>query len=309
MKLIIGLLLALSAQLAFATTTDSTQFFYQGGETNKLVNLSTEKTHTEYREVQVPSTCYRTEYRYRCQMIPGQCRTVCHNGRCRRTCTPPRRICRNIPVSVPYQCTRIERHPYEVFDYFVNSNIEFSFTGDTQRASETFVVTQNGEQVEMRVQDSKKYALVLKDERRSEDFSGNTKFLNIKYLVELIDIENAKASLANGLYDVHLSGSVLTFKVGNGYNLQNFKNNIKIFKNRMLGSDTLLLDRNLAGHELEATLQGGAQVISVDLSTLGVNLPNRMRVIFDTEYNFDNKNLLNSDITDNLKASFNYIFK
>lgn len=309
MKFIIGLLLAFSTQLSLASTTDSVQFFYQGSEPTKLINLSTEKTHTEYREVQVPSTCYRTEYRYQCHMVPGHCRTVCHNGRCRRVCSPPRRVCRTIPVRIPYQCTRIERHPYEVFDYFVNSNIEFSFTGDTARAAESFTVTQNGDQVSMSVQDSQKHALVLKNERRSENLSGNTKFLNIKYLVEFVDIEDAKASLANGLYDVRLNGSVLTFKVGQGYNLQDFKNNIRIYQNRLLGSDTLLLDRNLATHEVEATVQGGAQVISIDLSTLGVNLPNRMRVIFDTEFNFDNKELLNSDITNNLKASFNYIFK
>lgn len=308
MKFFIGLSLALLSSLAFASTQDSSQFLYQGLDSSHSVNLSTEKTHTEYREVTVPSTCYRTEFRYTCRTTPGVCRTQCNRGRCHRVCSPPRRICQNIPVQIPYQCTRVERQPYEVLDFYVDSQIEFSFEGKADRASETFTVNQNGEDVNLEVASSKRYALVLKNSERLERMSGNTKFLDMKYFIELIDVESIKASLSNGLYDVSLSNGVFSFKVGPGFNISNFKNSIKLYRDRRLAGDILLVERMLANHEVQVTTNASEKVVAIDLKGLGVDLPSRLRVIFNTEYDFGNKELLNSDIKDDLKASLNYLF-
>src|SRR5690606_37379841 len=120
---------------------------------------------------------------------------------------------------------------------------------------------------------------------------------------------SVREALGNGLRDVKLTQNVLTFKAGKNYNVEDFKKHIKIFQSRMIGSDTLLLDRQLADHEIKIEEQGNDSLITIDLNQFGINLPNRMRVIFETEYALVNRGLLNQDSVSNLSSSFNYLFK
>lgn len=310
MKFFVALSFAFISQFAFANTTDTASVFYQGQSNIEQVQLSTQKTHTEYREVEVRTTCYRTDYRYQCTTQPPMCRTECRNGQCRRICSgPPRRICRNIPVQVPYSCTRIERQPYQVFDYYVDSNIEFNFEGDVTSAAETFKVTQRGEEVSVNVAASNRYALVLKDTMRSEEMSGNTKFLDIRYFIELVDLANAKEALRNGLREIKLTQNVLTFRAGKGYAVEDFTKHLKLYQSRVIGSDTLLLDRQLADHEITIEEQASDSLVTIDLNQFGINLPNRLKVIFETEYALAGRGLMNQDSVSNLSANFNYLFK
>ena len=310
MKFFVALLISLMSQTIFADTIDRAEVFYQGQAESEQVQLATEKTHTEYREVEVRTTCYRTDYRYQCSQRPPVCRSVCNRGHCRRVCSgPARRVCRNIPVRVPYSCTRLESRPYEVFDYYVNSQIELNFEGETNAAAETFKITQKGEEVQLDAVASQRYALILKDTMRSEEMSGNTKFLDLRYFIELVDLTEARESVANGLRDVKLTQNILTFRAGKNYAGESFSKHLKIIRSKMIGSDTTLLDRQLADHEIKIEEQGEDSLVTIDLDQFGIELPKRMKVIFETEYSLGGEGLLNRDSLTGLSGSFNYLFK
>ena len=72
-KFILMLSLFSISSFAFADTTAFERFLYEGLEDSKDVQLQTEKTRTEYLNVEVPSTCYRTVWRTRCHTRPPHC--------------------------------------------------------------------------------------------------------------------------------------------------------------------------------------------------------------------------------------------
>lgn len=310
MKMALTLILFVLSASTFARSIDTRSFYFDGRDIVKTFNLDTEKTHVEYREVRVPSTCYRTEYRYQCQTMPGQCQTVCRApGQCERRCSPPQRVCRNVPVQVPYSCTRIVREPYDVFDYYVRSQVDFTFIGDIYGTSENFTLTQNQENLSLSVRDSKRFAISARQTSRGDSFNGNTKFIRAHYEVELINIEKSREAFRRGFYDVRLSQNILSFKVLEGFDFNKNYSRLKIFQNRAMATDILLLDREVRESDFIVRDYGREKEVSIDLSKLGIVVPSKLRVILESEIDFRSKYLLNQDISSDLKTFFNYIFK
>ena len=152
MKKSLLVLLCLISSAVFADTSDVERFLYNGLDNTVEMNLSTEKTRTEYRDVRVPSTCYRTEYRRVCRQQQPTCRVVCdRNNRCRRVCRGGGRVCRNEPVQVRYTCMRWERRAYQVHDYDVETNVRFVFNNDqaSNDVREEFTMRVTGENADL----------------------------------------------------------------------------------------------------------------------------------------------------------------
>ena len=300
MKLITTLLMALAFS-AQADTTDIRTFLLAGDTNNVTVNLSTEETRTEYRWVNVPSTCYRTVMRRVCRPVRqcdrrGNCRTV---NRCRR-----------VAQRVPYRCMRQVRRAYEVHDYYVETTASFDFAlpEDLDLVREEMTLTMTGETAKLSVDSSKNFFLILDNQIRNESREAGLKRVDLVYKVRLVSAQKAKDVLNNGIQNVRLSSGVLTFTLGEGFNLNDFTQQIRIFKNRRLGTDTLLLDRNLASNETDIQNTNNASNITIDLKELGIQLPSKMRVILDTKYNIDEQKVLNrGDIQ--TEASANWIFR
>ena len=294
MKTILSLLLLLT-QVAFADSTATSQFTYDGSSEIHEVNMTTEKTRIEYRQVRVRATCYRTEYRTRCGQGAPVCRQVCRQNRCSRQCVPGRRVCRNVPVSIPYSCTRIETRSFEVHDYDVITNAQFIMKDDNapERLSEVLTLKVTGDRETLTAKGSKNYFIVLDKQSRKESSQTGVKYIDLVYNVKFVSAVRANEVLANGITNVKLRNGVLNFTLGAGFSLSDFSQQVRLFKNRRLGSDTLLLNRMLSSNELNVITTANASNISINFADLGVKVPSKARIILDTKYLIDSTKLLN----------------
>ncbi|MAZ48913.1 MAG: hypothetical protein CME65_10135 [Halobacteriovoraceae bacterium] len=205
---------------------------------------------------------------------------------------------------------RSVRQSYEVLDYIVETTASFDFAlpQDLSAVREEMTLKMVGERAQLSVNSSKNFFLVLDAQNRVERRESGVKYVDLTYKVRLVSAEAAKNVLDSGIQNVRLTSGVLTFSLGAGFNLNDFTQQIRIYKNRRLGSDTLLLDRNLASNEADIQQTNNASAISIDLSELGISLPSKMRVILDTKYNIDiNKVLNRGEIK--TEASANWIFR
>lgn len=292
-----------------ADTVDSKSFWFDGSQAQADLNMSTEKTRIEYRTVRVPSTCYRTEYRRRCYQQPGSCRQVCRNGQCHRVCSPPRTVCRTVPVNIPYPCTRMERRAFEVHDYYVETqaNLNFDMANVDGGAGEEFLVKMAGEKDTMSVRGSKNYLVMLKNKQRHESRSGDVKQVNISYDVTFASAKKISETLGNGIKNVSLRNGLLQFELGKHFNTADFIQNLKVYRSRRLASDILLFNRNLTQNEMDIQVNGSVAAVTIDLARLGIQVPSKTRVILNTTYNTKGLEVLNpNDIK--TEASANWIF-
>lgn len=300
MKLITTILMVMSFAVS-ADTTDIRTFLLAGDTNNVSLNLTTEKTRTEYRWVNIPSTCYRTVTRRVCRPVRqcdrrGNCRTI--------------NRCRPVTQRVPYRCMRQVRQSYQVLDYYVETtaNFDFALPQDLGAVREEMTLQMTGERAQLSVNSSKNFFLVLDGQNRVERREAGVKYIDLTYKVRFVSAEMAKNVLNGGIQNVSLSSGVLNFTLGAGFNLNDFTQQIRIFRNRRLGSDTLLLDRNLASNEANIQTTNNASNVTIDLRSLGIELPSKMRVILDTKYNIDiNKVLNRGEIKTD--ASANWIFR
>lgn len=309
MKKLILMLSFVMALPLMADTVDVKSYWFDGTQTTADLNLSTEKTRTEYRSVRVPATCYRTEYRRRCTRQPQSCRQVCRNGQCRRVCSQPRTICRNVPVNIPYRCYRTERRPYQVLDFYVDTNAQLNFDASEVNggAGENFKVTMNGDRDGISVEGSKNYLAMLLNKRRTESRSGDVKRVNLTYDVTFASAKKIRETLGNGIKNVSLRNGILNFELGKSFNTRDFIQNLKVYRSRRLASDILLFDRNLTQEEMDVQVNGSVAAVTIDLARLGINVPSKTRVILNTTYNTRGLLVLNpNDVK--TEASANWIF-
>ena len=310
MKMMILLMTGLLSLASLADTTETRSLWFDGSQTTDSANMSTEKTRTEYRNVQVRDTCYRTEYRMRCHQQPRRCRTVCDNqGRnCRRSCFPGRRVCRNIPMQVPYRCMRTIRQSYEVLDYYVNTIFELNYgQSSISTTGEEFVAKVTGASASLGLNDSGDYLVLVKNERKEATREGETLNQTLSYELGFVSSAKIKGALEGGVRDVLYKDGALFFTLGKGFNTEDFIQELKIYKARRFASDELLFDKAITQDQMEINTMGNDKRISIDLSSLGVELPGRMRVIMTTRYDLKGAKALNSDSV-KTQASANWVF-
>ena len=294
----------------WADTTSQTNFIFDGIETSESTNLSTEVTRTEYQEREVTRRCWRTEYRYRCRTVPGRCRDICRAGRCRRVCERPRRVCRNVPVRVPYTCRVRERVPVEVFDYAVETEVRMSYdTQNTERdAFEDFKVTVKGKDVDVSVRDSKKYFIFLDNKEKSESRSRDLLTQKISYSFSFAKASKYTDVLSDGIDDFTMRNRVLSFRLGENFNLKDFKMRLRLYRDRRGRGDILLLDRMINESNIEISRVAGDSLITLDLKQFDYSHPGRLRVVLETEYDDKNRDFLNAESFD-LDARVNVLFR
>ncbi len=313
-NLLIVFMLMLSS-IAMADTSDSKHYWFDGSSDQAHLRLSTEKTRTEYRTVRVPATCYRTTHRRQCHQQPRQCRQVCRQGRngqrvCRQQCSPARQVCRNVPVRTPYRCYRMEQRPYEVHDYYVDTNARLNFNMDqvSNTPAEDFKVKVNGENSRLKVKSSKNYAILLTNTDKHAVRNGGVKTIDVDYDLKLVPAKIINNTLSHNGADATLVNGVLTFELGRDFNARDFTQHLKVYRTRIMATDKKLFDRQLNQADMQINTNGNAAQVSINLNSLGIKVPSKVKVILDTSYNLRGAAVLNSsDIQ--VKASRTYKFK
>lgn len=205
---------------------------------------------------------------------------------------------------------RNETRAVQVHDYFVETTVKFSFNNrdvDTD-AYENFKVTVTGERAKLSVDSSKNYAIVLDKEERRESRNGGVKYVDLTYKVNFVSTAKANNVLKDGIRNVKLRSGVLSFSLGAGFNLDDFSQQIRLFQNRRLGRDTLILDKYLTQNDANVQSTANASNITIDLNQLGVRIPSKLRVILDTRFDLDTNKVINKDEL-KLDASANWVFR
>lgn len=219
-------------------------------------------------------------------------------------------VCRTEPVSVPYSCTRTVRRSYQVHDYYVETNAKFivNIDDNSHNASEEFTVSVKGEKATLKVKGSKNYFIVLEKENRLVDMDSGVKRIDIVYNINLVSAQKVKTAFSNGIKNVKLKKGILTFSLGEGFNLTDFNQQIRIYRYKRFGRDRLLLDKNLSESEVDTQDQSGRTQMSLDLTKLGINLPSKVKVRLNSSFKIDENKLLNKgDIK--LDTAVGWIFK
>lgn len=318
MKMIIGLLAVLSFS-AVASTVDTKTFDYDGSVNSVELLLKAEKTHTEYQTETRQSTCYRQE-------IVGYS-TICSNGGYGPGYPGPGyphpgpgypypgpyrgRSCWSQPIyrSVPYSCMQTVRVPFEVKDYDVDARVIVDVTNLSSEITtgEKIKVMLKGDSLTFLAEGSKKFFIVKKKQDIRESMNGNVKMLDGVLAVELV--EAAPVLKALSLTSISMNDGVLNFDLGPNADSKNIGMDLKIVKNKFLGSDTVILDRELKASEVNVTTTEEGSVAGVNVKDLGVELKNGKYSITVKAFAKFSGNLLNPVQFDDLSATRTLIYK
>jgi hypothetical protein len=249
---LVAAILSLFVASAYASTTDSETIFFDGSNSNAVVQLQTEKTRTEYREETVPRTCYRT-------VIVG------YRQVCRRPSNPRQpQQCWREPIyrNEAYTCYQTIRTPYEVFEYYVDAQIGINF-GDVPEgivAAENITASLNGDILTLRSQGSKLLVVELQDLTQNRRVDGNVLMIDASATIKFHDAQKIKAAL--NLTDVRIQSGTANYNLGPIAGLQ-LSHNLKIVNNPRLGGSTTLFDGEMNADVLSREERGNLTAMSV----------------------------------------------
>jgi hypothetical protein len=294
MKILTAVFLFLLAISSFASTETKT-FFYDGSQDSVQMSLQAEETHTEYRYEQRQTICYRQVVHYE---------TICHTNPQGQT------NCRTVPryVTVAYSCIQTIQIPYEVKDFDVIANVNLQVNelpGITP--GETFKVKLDEDSLSLTAIGSKKFFLIQKTNNVNTRVSGSVKIIDAQYAVDLV--EAAPVVKALEVSDVSLRNTLLSFKTGaiEVRDLIGFHLNVK--KAPLLGSDTVLFDRELSSSEIEITSQGEASTAGVNIQKLGVELGSGRFTLTAKTFFKHQGTILNVNQFERIEASKTLVYK
>lgn len=270
MKFILMALLSLSA---LASTTEVNVLNVEGTESfESQFDLSTEKTHTEYRTETRAETCYRTVivgYENRCDT---RMETVC-GGNPPICTTRPVTICHNEPVyrQVPYTCYREVKVPFEVYDYSVKTTANVKL-GERSRAQVCQIeFAQTGESLSEDARNCGESIVYSKRKMYPAEYDnrGKLKLQKVDYEINFEDAAQVLAPIRDGIKNMHLEGQLLVFQAGDLTDLSRTELKLFVERRKFLRSDKTLINRILKNSEFEVV---GNQV-RIDLAKLfgGIN--------------------------------------
>lgn len=292
MKLLSALVVMMFAISAFASS-QTKSFFYDGTQDAVNMSLRAAKTHIEYRYEQRWTTCYRTVTHFE---------TRCYGN-------PPR--CQTVPVTrtVPYSCMETVSVPYEVWDYDVEADVTVKFAelATELPVGETIKVTLSGDHLYLSAVGSKKFFILAKEMGISSQMNGSLKLMDASYEVSLV--EAAPVVKALEMTDISLKNSVLNFKIGPVEVPELIGFSLEVKKNPILGSSTVLFDRELQNSEIMIANGESSAAASVNIKNLGVELESgRYTLTAKTFFKHSGK-LINKEQFERVEASRTLIYK
>lgn len=322
MKIIIGLMTAVMAFGAFASSGESRHFNIDSSLDSVEGVLRGVKTHTEYEDRTVRTVCYRTETTYRtiCTNPPRHPHPPHYPGprpgpRPRYAVEPhhynPGPVCQTVPHTrtVAYTCTKIERVSYEVKDYDVEARVSIKIANihEFPRARAVISANLNGDSLYLRASGTTAYFVMLNKRETKSHMSGGIKFMDVDYEVELLEAAPILSTLSLGSMNVANNG--LNFEVGKLSDIEKLSFKLKITQNKVFGSDPVLIDRTLLAHEFELVAVGNKTEARVDFSRLNLDVRGgKFNITAAVEFK-DEGLLLNSSDFPNLSASRTLTYK
>jgi hypothetical protein len=292
MKFFIAILMLLLSLSGFAGVGT---FNYDGSQSSTQMNLSSEEWHTEYRYETRRTICYRQEVHYR-----TICRPLPNGGH----------SCTNYPEyrTVSYPCTQTVRVAYQVKDYDVDANVIINVKRSSDvNADENFRVSLQGNDLSLSASGSRNYLIILKDKKVSTSISGSVKFIDAIYTVELVDAFQVVNAL--NLTNISLKDSVLNFNMGPVEARQFVGFKIEVKKAPVIGSSTVLFNRELSPSEVELSAEGEGTLGTVLLNKLGVKIGSGRHTVSVNTFFKIKGSILNSSQFEKLESVRTLIIK
>lgn len=295
MKSFLFVFMLMMSVSAFASSQTRT-FFFDGTQDSTLMSLQAEETHTEYRWEQVRTICYRQEVYYR---------THCTSG------PQGQRLCQTVPYyrTISYPCIQTVQIPYEVKDYDVYANVTLNVVNPTALpAGETFKVTLDEDRLSLTATSgSKKFFVILKDQKIASSINGSVKNIDASYRAELV--EAAPIVKALDVTNISIKDAILSFKTGPVAVREAIGFHLNVKKAPVLGSDTVLFDRELAASEIQLSAQGNSSAADVNIEKLGIALESgRYSLTAKAFFKFEGS-ILNTAQFEKTEASRTLIYK
>jgi hypothetical protein len=289
MKLFFGLMSLVMSFASVASSGETKTFFYDGSRPSVELILRGEKTHTEYRYETRPGTCFRTE-------IVGY-RTICTGGPGPGPRPGPRPYpgggnCWREPIyrQVAYSCPQTVQIPYEVKDYDVEARLIIDVTKMSDvAANETFTATLNGDDLSITVKGSKKFLVVQKRRDIRSNMNGSVKFIDGLLAVDMIEAAPVLNTLK--MSKIAFKNDTLNYNLGPIAGRASFGYSLKAVKNRRVGSDIVLFDRELNPSEIDLGASSDATVASINVDKLGIEM-NDAKVTFTAKAFFKTEGAL-----------------
>lgn len=260
--------------------------------------------NTEPRQICRNGVCRTEPSRRICNTKPGQetCRQVPYQD---RQCTrEPRQVCsripgRNVCDQVPYQdyvCRTVTRYRSETYackepvsipfqvQRDVKANVEVSYddTTNVARAKLDFTLLQNGE-VSLQIKDrSDEPTYITVDKRSSTANNDDNLETEASFDVRFLSKEEVAAPIAKGIQSVGITKNTLFFSLGRITNPSNVEITAVIKRNRLIGSDKVLLNKIFSASNLKLTNTDSGTKVTINLGDYGVELKKRKYEIFLT---------------------------
>ncbi len=286
MKLFFSVIALCVSLSGLASTGETKTFNYDGSQDSVDLLLKGEKTHTEYKVEDVPSTCYRQE-------IVGYS-TICTGGGYYGPGrgypgpgyprpypgpyypSPYPQTCYQQPIyrQIPYSCIRTVRTPFEVKDFDVDTKVTLTIVKASSEASlEKFTVSLNGDQITLMMNGSKKFIGVVKNETIEPVMAGSVKIINATYNVELVEASVVVTAIK--LTKISIKDGLLSVKAGPAAGRGDISVALNVVKKKALASDDTLLDRTLKQGEFTVRSEDAiTSSVEVNMPALGLPLKN-----------------------------------
>lgn len=293
MKMLSAVLMLVLSIGAFASSETKT-FFFDGTQDSVQMSLRAEETHTEYRYEQIRTTCTRQEVHYR---------TSCHH-------TPQGNVCQTIPYyrTIYYPCIQTIRIPYEVKDFDVEASVDLKVKGvENMPQGETFKVTLNGANISLSASGSKNFFIMLKKQAVSTNINGSVKFVTASYEAELVPAASVVKALE--MTNISIRNSVLSFTMGPVDAPEHIGYHLTVKKAPILGSDTVLFDRELNSGEIQLSSAERSAIGKVDIQKLGVTLSSGRHTFTAKAFFKHAGTILNASQFETTEAARTLIFK
>ena len=293
MKMLSALVMLVLSMSIFASSETKT-FFYDGSQDSIEMVLRAEKTHTEYRYEQRHTICYRQEVYYSTHCTSGP------NGQ---------RVCRTVPHyrTISYPCIQTIQVPYEVKDYDVEANVSLDVAKTEIPAGETFKVTLDGDSIRLSAVGSKKFFIMLNKQNVQSTMTGSLKLIDASYSASLV--EAAPVLKALEMTNISVKDSILSFKMGPVEVRDLIGFNLLVKKAPILGSDTVLFDRDLSSSEIQLNAQGAGTNADVNIQKLGVQMTSGRHTLTARAFFKHAGSILNASQFEKTEASRTLIYK
>lgn len=306
MKSLILAISLLAGLNVHASTSDNYSLPIIGVKTEENFSLNAIQTRTEYRDEVIAKTCWRRVadgYRTVCRQVEEQ--RCYEDSESRRICKPVYvNRCHNEVVyrDEAYTCYETVRRGYEVFSHNTkaNVNVKVSNVPGIQAPHNTCGIdfTLYGGSFSS-VAKCSEFIVLATTKSASESRVGDTVVQNRALDVTLLDAKKISAPTRNGIQEMRLEGQTLVLRTGDLSKNSNFTLKLFAKRNKLLGKDTVLIERNLAPAEYSfEKISEDAGLVKIDLKKLvgGVDRKKKHNIKVSINVVVDLANAINASL-------------